>query len=262
MNRISFRVISLGAMVLFVLAAAVPADALEFGARAYYWYPSLSATQRVDSGGATGTEINLKDDLDISNKGIPSVEAFAGVGKHHVSLMYSQVDYSGSRTLGRALTFNGKTFAQNAQVDSDFKVKMLDADYQFDLLNLENILAGFSVGVIGKIKYFNGETRMNSSTAGSVYDEKKTYDLVIPMVGAGAHLGILANILEARAKVTGMSYSSTTCWDALADISVTPFPFLDIHGGYRYMKLKSDNVSDFYADMEFSGPFVALTVSW
>jgi hypothetical protein len=72
----------------------------------------------------------------------------------------------------------------------------------------------------------------------------------------------LANILEAQAKVTGMAYSGNYFYDAQADISVTPFPFLNIHGGYRAMSLKIDNVSDIYAKMDFYGPYAGLAISF
>ncbi len=231
---------------------------LEFGARAYYWFPGLKANMKVDQGGTAGTDINVKDDLGVDNKGIPAVEVYAGKGKHHFSLMYSQVHYSGSATLSRDITFKGSTFTAGTAVQSDLKTRMLDFEYQYDLLNLENILAGFSIGAIGKVKYLDGEAEMKSATV----DQKETFGVPIPMVGLGAHLGLLANILEARAKATGMGYGGNVFYDAMADISVTPFPFMDIHGGYRIMKLKVDNVSNVFVDTEFSGPYLGLTVGF
>jgi hypothetical protein len=47
----------------------------------------------------------------------------------------------------------------------------------------------------------------------------------------------------------------------MADLSVTPFPFVDIHGGYKYIGLQVDT-SDYYMSTQFSGPFVALTVGF
>lgn len=235
---------------------------LEFGARAYYWFPGLKATIRVDQGGTQGSNIDAKDDLGIDNKNFPSVEAFAGIGKHHFSLMYTQVDYSGDKTINRTIIFQGRTFVTNARVESDLKTRMLDFEYQYDFLNLENILAGFSLGVIGKLKYLDGEARLKSTSVGSAYDQKEDFKAPIPMVGVGAHLGLLANILEARAKFTGIGYRGNVFYDAMADLSLTPFPFMDIHGGYRFMKLKVDNVSDVYADMEFSGPYLGLTIGF
>ena len=71
---------------------------------------------------------------------------------------------------------------------------MIDLEYQYKFLNLENILAGFSIGIIGKIKYLDGEARMNSS----IYDNKKDIHVPIPMIGLGAKIGLLADILWKR----------------------------------------------------------------
>jgi hypothetical protein len=171
--------------------------------------------------------------------------------------MYTQVKYSGTGSLGSPVTFGGKSYS--GTVTGDLNFTMLDAEYQIDLIDLKNILAGFSVGAIGKIKYLEGEAKLNNSTNG---ETSQKFNLPIPMVGVGANLGILANLLEARAKVTAMGYSGNYVYEGLADISVTPFPFVDIHGGYKVMGVKVNDISDVTATTRFQGPFVALTVGW
>ena len=96
--------------------------------------------------------------------------------------------------------FNGKTFATGANVDSDLKLRMLDLEYRFTALNMENIMAGFSLDVIGQLKYIDGEARIFEPTSG--VEGKQSIQLPIPMVGVGAHIGLLLNLLEARAKIT------------------------------------------------------------
>ena len=135
---------------------------------------------------------------------------------------------------------------------------MIDLEYQYKLLNFKNILAGLSLGIIGKVKYFDGEARMHSSG----YDTQKDIHVPIPMIGVSVNIGLLANILEARAKFVGMGYSDSFFYDGLAEISFTPFPFLNIHGGYRAMSLKIDNISDVYAKMDFYGPYAGLAISF
>lgn len=237
------------------------AHALEFGARAFYWFTSVDSHLRADLGGIAGTDVNLDNDLGMGWEGVPSVEAYAGLGKHHVSVMYTQGDYSGSTTLGRPVRFLGKEYAVNALLDSDFRFRMLDLEYQYDLLNLENFLAGFSVGVIGKLKYVYGDVELASSTPGSVHDLKETFSEPLPMAGAGVHVGLLLNLLEARAKVSA-GYSDGLIYDAAADISVTPFPFLDIHAGYKIMKIPLSNIGGVDAHVQFSGPYLGLTLGF
>ena len=69
------------------------------------------------------------------------------------------------------------------------------------------------------------------------------------------------DILEARVLVTGIGYSDNTAFDGEAEISLTPFPFLDIHGGYRLLKIDVEE-DDVKFDFDNSGLYVALTVSF
>ena len=184
------------------------------------------------------------------------------MGNHAFRFSYLQINISGAQNIGKEIIFNGDTYNINAYVESELKTNMFDLEYQYKFLNLENILAGFSLGIIGKVKYLNGEVRVRSTTLGSQYDNQEDINIPIPMLGLGVNIGLLANILEARAKFAGMAYSGSFCYDGLADISFTPFPFLNIHGGYRVMSIKVDDVNDIYTQMDFYGPYAGLAVSF
>ena len=246
------------ALVLLLLWA-MPVGAFEIGARGYYWFPGFKADMKSDSAGLSGTDVNLKDNLDVGTKAFPSVEVFGGLGRNHLGLTYTPIAYSGSTTLATRIDFNGKTFAAGTNVDSDLKLRMLDLEYRFTALNMENIMAGFSIDAIGQIKYIDGEARIFVPATG--VEGKQSVQLPIPMVGVGAHVGLLLNLLEARAKITGIGYSGNYLYEALADISLTPFPFLDIHAGYKVIRVHLDR-NDFFLNADFAGPYLALTVSF
>jgi hypothetical protein len=216
----------------------------------------------VNGNGVPGTEINVNNDLGISSDNIPGVEAYFGIGNHEITFTYSRINLSGAKNIENDIMFNGYKYKLNAYVESELTTNMIDLEYQYKLLNFKNILAGLSIGIIAKVKYLDSEARIHSSSPGSVYDTKKDIGVPIPMVGVGAKIGLLTNLLEARAKFVGMGYSDNFFYDGLADISFTPFPFLNIHGGYRAMSVKIDNVSDVYAKMDFYGPYVGLAVSF
>jgi len=249
----------LAAMVL-VLALSMPVAAFEVGVVGYYEFPEFTGTLRVDQGGVVGTDIDVEDELNMGDESYPAVEAFFGMGSHHVRVKYTKADYSGENNIPRTINYKGQTYLSGTFVESELNFTMIDAEYQYDLIDLENILAGFSVGLIGKIKYIDGETRLRATSAG--LDESETFTAPIPMVGVGLHVGILADILEARAKAAGIAYSDSTFYEGMAEVTVTPFPFIDIHGGYRYMKLDLDDFSDIYADVEFKGPYAGITVGF
>jgi hypothetical protein len=256
MKRSLWTVLCALALLLF---PAMPVGAFEFGARALYWFPSMKADMRADSDGKAGTTLNIKNDLGVDDESFPSFEVFGEVGRHRISLAYTPMKYSGSTRLTAPVTFNGQTFAAGTDINTDLKLPMLDLEYQFKFLDLENILAGFSLSAIGQIKYLDGKAKMEAPSTATAADFKVRAP--IPMVGLGAHIGLLAGLLEARAKATGVAYSSNYLYEALADISLTPFPFLDIHAGYKIIRLKIDR-NDVFLDSQFTGPYVGLTVGF
>jgi len=92
-------------------------------------------------------------------------------------------------------------------------------------------------------------------------DEKEDFTMPIPMVGLNLHIGILADILEARLRGAAISYSENIIYELMGDISWTPFPFMDIHGGYRRFIIDIDE-DDLTFDYDMSGPYAALTLSF
>lgn len=257
MKRLQWMTVFFAATLL--LCAAMPADAFEIGARGLYWFPSFKADIKVDSGGVIGNTLNLKDTLGVKDESFPSFEIFMGIGRHHLNIAYTPIAYSGSSLLTRDIVFNGQTFTASSRVYTDMKLRMADLQYRYTLLDFENLAIGFSIDAIGQVKYIDGEARISATANSSGAAGKLRAPM--PMVGLGVHVGLLHDLLEARIRATGMAYSNSYLYEALADLSLTPFPFLDIHAGYKTIRLKVD-YSDVYLNSEFSGPFVGLTVSF
>jgi len=261
MKRFMGVLFSLVAGIVMVIAFSNTASAFEIGARAYVWFPDLKTSDiQTTIAGIQESNINAKDMLGIGNKATYSVEAYGGVGKHHVSFMFTPFGYSTDAVVSAALQYNGKSYPLGTPVHSDLSYSMFDLKYQRDLINLENILAGFSLGAIAQAKYSTGSFKLNAAAAG--FDQSRSFDSVMPMIGLGAHIGILANLLELRAQATiGGTGSGNNTYEALADISLTPFPFLDIHAGYKMLQLKIDK-NDYKMDTLYTGPYLALTVGF
>jgi outer membrane protein len=244
-------------LLLVVFLLPVSSSAFEIGARGYYWFPSLDGNVKVDEAATIGDTIDFEKDLGIEDENYPSFEVFLGGGKHHLSLMYTDIDYSGRNTLTKDITFNGKIYSATSLVNSSIEYKMMDLLYQYDFLNLENVLAGFSLGVVFQIKYLDGEVGLKTTGI----DEKKDFTLPIPMIGLNLHIGMLADVLEARLRGTAIGYAGNAIYELMADISWTPLPFLDIHGGYKTFVIDIDE-DDVIFDYDMSGPFVAVTLSF
>ena len=231
--------------------------ALEVGVRGYYWLPTLNGDIKVDGNGITGTTLDLENDLGLDDEYYPVIEFFAGIGNHHLSLSYYKAEYDGSKVLTKTITFNGKTFNASDLINTSLEYNVYDIVYQYDILDLENILAGFSIGLVGKLKVIDGSVEIKSSALSTSDD----FTAPIPLVGANLHLGILANLLEARLLGTGVGYGNGSMFDIQADLSITPFPLVDIHGGYRLFFIDVD-AGDVEFNYNTSGPYMAVTVSF
>jgi hypothetical protein len=245
--------------IIPALLAMAPAGAraLEFGVQGAYWYPDFSANVSVDGGGLDGTEFSIKDDMDVDKEGFPSLRAFVGLGSHHLSLAAMQIKYDGAAVQTETINFGGITINPGDYADFTLEYTMIDAEYRWDLIDLENVLAGFSLGPIIGVKVFDGYAEMKSGGQ----TEKQEFTAGAPLVGAAVHIGILADLLEAQVSLKGIGYSGNRLIDGAAEISFTPFPFLDIAAGYRLLDLDVayDDVS---LDVSQAGPYIALAVSF
>jgi len=243
--------------ILAVLLIPASSSAFEVGARGYYWFPSLDGNVEVDKASIVGTSIDLDKDLGIDDESYPTIEAFIEADKHHFSLAYTNIEYSGTKTLTRSIVFNGKTYSASALVNSLIEYRQIDFAYQYDFLNLENILAGFSLGGVFQVKYLDGKVSLKTTGI----DEKEEFTLPVPMIGLNLHVGLLADILEGRIRGTAIGYSGNMIYEIAGDVSYTPFPFLDIHGGYKIFVIDIDE-EDIVFDYGLSGPYIALTLSF
>jgi hypothetical protein len=251
------RIFLLSICCLSFFGSILPVSAFELGVRGYYWFPKLSGEIRADSAGVIGTDLDLKDDLDMDSKSYPVIEVFSGIGKHHLSLSFYHLDYDGDAVLTKDVYFNGELFHANENVVSNLKYDNYDVMYRYDLIDLENFLAGGSLGLVARMMVFDGSASIASATTTT----KENFTAPIPMVGVNFHVGLLKDLIEARVLVSGIGYRDNTAFDGQAEISLTPFPFLDIHGGYRFLKIDVDQ-DDVKLDFDNSGLYVALTLSF
>ena len=244
-------------VVAVMMGQALCANAFEVGIRGNYWFADTSGNIRVDGNGLAGTDLDLKDTMGVDNEYNLVLEVFAGLGNHHLNFSYYNADYQGNNVLTANINFKGLVFNSGDAIRTALKYDVYDITYRYDLLDLENILAGFSLGLVGRIEFMDGSAEINSATQSARQD----FSIPIPLLGLNGHFGILADILEARVLVTGISYGGGTVFDAQADLSYTPLPFVDIHGGYRIYTINVD-VSDIDLNYTVSGPYLAVTVNF
>jgi outer membrane protein len=241
--------------LVLVMGFAASASAVELGVRGSYWFPDFEADVKVGGGGTT---IDVVDTLGLDDENFPAMEVYAGLGSHHFAFAVMQMGFEGDKDVTQEIIFNGVSYGSvTERIVTDLDITMLDFYYQYDLLDLENIAAGFSLGPLLQVKYLDAEVTLDGEFA----EEVESVQLPLPMLGLGMHVGILADLLEVRARIAGIGYSGNSVIEAIAEINYSPFPFVDVGVGYRYLALDIDE-SDVMIDMTLAGPFAALTVGF
>jgi hypothetical protein len=241
-------------LALAVAFAPAAASAWEVGAKGAYWIADLSGQVRLDENG-TGTQVDFRDDLGVGNENFFFGEGWLSAGRHHLSLSGARIDYSGTSRISQPITFGGVRFNVTAQVDTGLEYTMLDLAYRYDLLDLENVLAGFSVGPMIQVKYLDGTVSMESLGQ----KESATFQVPIPMLGLGGHLGIVANLVEVRARVAGMVFRKDSIVEVQGEVSVNPMPFFELVAGYRHFTVDVEE-GNLLLDYTQTGPYLGASV--
>ncbi|MBW1710848.1 MAG: hypothetical protein JRG97_06645 [Deltaproteobacteria bacterium] len=241
---------------LLVLIAPGPSSALDVGVRGSYWLPSMDSDLQVDQGGVSGTNLDLKGDLGVDNEFFPGGEIWFGLGHHSFALGYFQASYNGDTVLNGSPVYNGVTYP-NLRADFEMDFKSLDLTYGYRIVKLDAILAGLAVTALVDVKILDIDTRLRSLGV----NQSRGKTAFIPAVGVKFNAQLLARILEARAVFLVEPIGDQTVADFIVDVSYTPFPFMDLHAGWRSLILKVDD-DEFRLDHSLNGPFVALTISF
>lgn len=248
-----------GIVLILALMATGQAWATQIGARGIYWIPEISGTLRLDTSFARGTEMDVTNDLDYGNDGIMGVEAFLDFGKHRLSVTYSFVEYSSDVRLKRDTIYGGVLFARGRQVNSRFDVRMFDLEYAYTFMQREKLwfLPGASMRIIGDLKILDAEHHLKTST-GMV---QGSYRPAMPLVGMGARVNLLADLLALDMRGVAMTYNSNWMIDSQAELLLTPVSLITISAGYRFMKLDAD-YEDTYPSLDLGGLYFSAGVSF
>ena len=233
-----------------------PCSAFEVGVRGNFWIADITGNIQGNNG-TSGTVLDFSDDLDMGFHGVPFGEVFAGIGRHHFSLGVTYYDQEGSKDARRDVVFGDKTFPTGTELDTDLQWVMLEMEYAFTLVDLENVLAGFSVDAFLAGRYQTGQF----SIEGGGQTATRSISWFRPLAGLRLHLGFLADILEFRVKGGGIVLSEEHLFDALGELSLTPFPFMDIALGYRYFSVDVDS-NGLEQDYHLMGPYAGITLSF
>jgi len=261
MRRYLQVVTAAGVLLMAGSAFAPSAFALGAGVRGMYWGSNISGDLQTVTDGVPGTILDLQSDLGMKDENVFNGEAFLKAGNFTFRVAYTPLKFTGSSVLSAPIVFDGFTFPAGTPVSSKLETKMIDGDVQWDFINPDFGVASMNLGVFLRLKYVDGSAEISSNNPVLSISATQDFRLPIPEVGVAAGIGFLKNIVRADARVSGMAYSGSHLYEGDAFLSVIPFPFLRLQGGYRFIDLKADE-NDLKGSLKIKGPYAGIQVAF
>ncbi|MBT8433708.1 MAG: TIGR04219 family outer membrane beta-barrel protein [Gammaproteobacteria bacterium] len=243
---------SLNILVVAALALqfSVPAHAdfvgLNIGAT--YWSPGLSGSFNS----ASGTDIDLSDDLDIDD---PSPSSLVLSLEHPVpflpNIRYQGIDLDsdGSSTLSNSITFEGQTYAATETVRTTFDLSHDDIVLYYEILdNWVNLDVGLD------LKRFDGEVSVVGSTNTTTSSVK--IDETLPLLYLSARFDLPFSGFYVGADLSSFSIDDSSADELTVKLGYESGSGLGIEGGVKTFSLELDDADDLDTDIEYDGAFV------
>ena len=201
-----------------------------------------------------GNEINVKDDLHIDDK--TKFQA-SFEWKHRLKLVpdvkvdYLHVKTSGTGTITKNITFGNVVFNVNDKVHTDFKADQIDVTFFYNPVERKRLNMQVGLG----FRYLTGHINLKS-LATEAYSNTD-YDIPVPYLYASAITNFSHFHFGVEGK--GLTYSGSYFYDLKLKGGVE-YGRIFIDVGYRYERLRIDDVEDLSTDLKIKGIFGELGV--
>ncbi|WP_457679073.1 TIGR04219 family outer membrane beta-barrel protein [Thermovibrio sp.] len=253
-----------------LIATTVSAGAITISGGAGAWREKPSGWLEYTKNNVNGTgisattKVDVKDDLHLSDKTKPygwvKISDIPIPLFPDIKLRYTPMKFSGSGYAKTTFTFGNITVPAGTKVESKFRANQADIILTYNFPFVKGLTAqklnlqwGLNLKVIdgyAKVKYLD-------PTTGTWKEDSKSATIPAPML----HLeGEVRPIELAGISFEGnwIGYAGNQFYDWLAEFKVYPMKHLFLGVGYRYQRLKVDDVSDFSCDIKVKGAFGEL----
>jgi len=250
-----------------LLATACSAPSLAVLPRGGTFEPDGEVALSGSAGGVGVSSSNSVEALGlVEDEGVPGLRADLAWGGLCLTLSYQQSAHGGEGTLEAEISDDTISLPAGTMVDSEFDMGLGEALLTWDFLPGETFELGLGLGAA----LFDLDVSVTDELSGETVDpEAETFLAPLVAVRAGARLGPF----DVRALLGGIDFSLDDDDAALYDLDV--FARLNLLGtpgaahaalvvGYRLLDLEvdydDDDSNDVEADLDFSGPYVGLSV--
>ncbi len=168
----------------------------------------------------------------------------------NVRVAYQRNHTAGDGRISRQFTFGDITYSANEPVHSETKFDTIDGTLYYEVIDM-----GIDLDIGLTARYIDGHAQVRAKDiSGKVVNEDKDFTFVAPMLYANVRIPIpLVEGLSIDAEGNGIGYDGNALYDIQGSIRYIITMGLGVEAGYRYEKIKLDDVNDVDADVEFSG---------
>ncbi len=245
-------------LVFFVVPSTAGAIGLEAAVGYFHQSPSGTVAYNPVTG---GDHLDLESDMGYDSKWKVMGRLKIDVPiLPNVYLMATPMKFDGQGKKNVSFKFGDRTFKAGVNFSSEVQLDHYDIALYYGIPFLDTVTLGKLNAEVGlNLRIIDFSAKVEQPDLNKSESVSKT--IPVPMVYAGVQfkpIGLIA--LEAEGR--GIAYSSHSYYDLIGRLKVKPVPLLFVAGGYRYEKIKIEDISDIYTDVEFSGPFVEVGVSF
>ncbi|NPA30342.1 MAG: TIGR04219 family outer membrane beta-barrel protein [Epsilonproteobacteria bacterium] len=165
----------------------------------------------------------------------------------NIRVGYTKTNTSGNGRIEKRVVFGDTEFAAGTDVYSEAELKNTDGTFYYQLLDTG---IDFDLGLT--VRYLDGYVMISDKTTG--IKDTSDVEFVVPMLYANFRWPLpFLEGLSIGAEGNWISYDGSALYDMQTDARYTLPMGLGFEVGYRYQKVKLEDVDDTDADIDISG---------
>ncbi|MCC7417947.1 MAG: hypothetical protein IT176_12485 [Acidobacteria bacterium] len=132
-------------------------EAYHIEAAAAFWMPAADAVVSSSGFGITGSAIDFRRDLGLTDRRFPALSLqLRPARKHKFRFQYIPIEYEQSAILQHDVVFNGQRYSLGLPVSSSLLWKAYRFGYEYDFVSRDAVFAG----IIAEVKYTDVTARL------------------------------------------------------------------------------------------------------
>jgi len=229
------------------------------GAGAWREKPSGWIEYANTSAPGADSKVDVKDDLHLGDEtrafgwfklsGIPILP--------DIKVKYTPIKFTGSGTTGKTFVFGDLVVPAGTQIDSKLEANQFDVTLTYGFPLIGRVTGGKVNGEWGlNVKVIDGyaKVRYLDPQTSQWQEESKSATIPVPMLHLGGEIRPV-DLVSLSAGGNWIGYGGSSFYEWEAEVKVYPVKNLFVGVGYRYQRLKIDDISDVSSDLKVKGAF-------